>query len=196
MKNGIVETYQTYASKIGNRKALYGAVAKEFDIRTAIYPGSHIDIAPSMVIPKVTYIDNCKGAIDFFKRMDAIREFIGQNKEYPDACEIYFLGQDFTKPLEIEESDLLISQYAGFVGQAAKKLLKVGGILLSNDSHGDATLARFDEDYGFIGIVDRQNRIRCDGLDKYFALPKGKPVYLEAVRSFGRKRKGAWHQQD
>jgi hypothetical protein len=32
------------------------------------------------------------------------------------------------------------------VAQATKQFLKVGGILLCNDSHGDATLVRFDED--------------------------------------------------
>ncbi len=41
----------------------------------------------------------------------------------------------------IEPVDLIISQYAGFVGQETKRYLKEGGILLCNDSHGDATLA-------------------------------------------------------
>ena len=182
MNNKIIETYQAYANKIGNRKALYSAVAKEYDIHTAIYPGSHIDIAPSMAIPKVTYIDNFKGAISFFKHLDIIKEYIEQNKEYQYPCEIYFIGQDYTQPLEIEEVDLIISQYAGFVGQSTKHFLKVGGILLCNDSHGDATLARFDEDFEFIGIVDSNNKIQNSNLDNYFVLPKEKPIDLKAVR--------------
>jgi hypothetical protein len=36
---------------------------------------------------------------------------------------------------------------------ATKQFLKLGGIILCNGSHGDATLARFDEDFKFIGIV-------------------------------------------
>ena len=183
MDNSIIKEYKNYASKIGDRKALYEAVAKEFSIRNAIYPGSHIDIAPSLVIPEVTYIDNFKGAISFFKHLDIIKEYIGHNKKYLDACKIDFIGQDYTQPFEIEQVDLIISQYAGFVGQATKRYLKIGGILLCNDSHGDATLARFDDDYEFIGIVDNQNRIHLDNMEKYFKLPKGRSVDLEIVKA-------------
>lgn len=142
MEDSIIKEYINYALKIGHRKALYKAVAKEYLIRSAIYPGSHIDIAPSLVIPEVTYIDNFKGAIKFFKHMDVIKEYIEQYKEYPDNCIVSFMGQDYTQPLNTDQVDLIISQYAGFVGQATKRYLKTGGILLCNDSHGDATMAR------------------------------------------------------
>lgn len=183
----IIESYKDYANKIGNRRALYEVVAKEYDIHTAIYPGSHIDIAPSMVIPKVTYIDNFRGAINFFKHIDVIKEYIDQNKEYTALREIAFIGQDYTQLLKIDEVDLIISQYAGFVGQATKHLLKVGGILLCNDSHGDATLARFDEDFELIGIIDNKNKIQNNNLEDYFRTPKGKTIDLEMVK---RKMKG------
>ena len=53
---------------------------------------------------------------------------------------------------EAEKSfDLLISQYAGFVSQHCKKYLKIGGILLVNNSHGDASMAKLDDDYKFVG---------------------------------------------
>lgn len=187
MQKNIIETYRDYANKIGSRKVLYKVVAKEYDIHTAIYPGSHIDIAPSMVIPKVTYIDNFKGAISFFKHMDIIKEYIDQNKEYEEICEIDFIGQDYTQPLKIEKVDLIISQYAGFVGQATKQVLKKGGILLCKDSHGDATLARFDEDFELVGIVDNKKKIQSNNLEDYFILPKGKTIDLEIVK---KKMKG------
>ena len=183
MSNAIIETYLAYESKIGNRKDLYKAVVKEFDIYSAVYPGSHIDIAPSMVIPKVTYIDNFKGAINFFKNIDIVKEFVKQKKEYQESCDISFVGQDYTEPLYIEHVDLIISQYAGFVGQATKQLLKVGGILLCNDSHGDATLAKFDEDFEFIGIVDKKNRIQRNNLENYFSLPSNKPIDLNTIKA-------------
>lgn len=182
MNRKIIKTYRDYANKIGNRKTLYRVVVKEYDIHTAIYPGCHIDIAPSMVVPKVTYIDNFKGAIYFFKHMDSIKEYIEQNKEYTDSCEISFIGQDYTQTLKIDEADLIISQYAGFVGQATKQFLKVGGILLCNDSHGDATLARFDENFEFIGIIDSKNKIKNNNLKNYFVLPNGKSIDLKTVK--------------
>lgn len=182
MDKSIIKEYKDYAFKIGDRKTLYKAVAKKYDIRNAIYPGSYIDIAPSLVIPKVTYIDSFKGAVKFFKHMEIIKEYIEQNKEYSDSCEINFIRQDYTQPLEIEQADLIISQHAGFVGQETRHLLKIGGILLCNDSHGDATLAKQDKEYEFIGIVDRENRIKTKDLDKFFNLPKQRAVNLEMVR--------------
>lgn len=182
MNNEIIEEYINYTNKIGNRKELYKVVAKKYVIYTAIYPGSHIDITPSLVIPKVTYIDNFKGAIKFFKNMVIIEKYIEQNKDYADLCKIDFIGQDYTQPLEIEPVDLIISQYAGFVGKETKKYLKIGGILLCNDSHGDATLAKFDEDFEFIGMVDYNNKIQSNNLEAYFKLPKEKAVDIKTVK--------------
>ena len=99
MKKSIIQEYKDYAKKIGDRKALYQVVANRYDIHNAIYPGSHIDITPSLVIPKVTYIDSFKGAINFFKHIDTIKKYIEQNKEYSDSSEIYFFGQNYTHPL-------------------------------------------------------------------------------------------------
>lgn len=182
MDSKAIETYKEYAKRMGNRQALYKSVEKEYCIKTAIYPGSHIDIAPSMVIPKVTYIDNFKGTIRFFKDIETIKKYIEQHKEYPGQFEITFIGEDYNKPLNIEPVDLIISQYGGFVGQATKQLLKDGGILLCNDSHGDATLARFDKDYELLGVVDYKNKVQKNNLEQYFILPKDKPIDLNIVR--------------
>jgi len=182
MNNEIIEAYIDYINKIGDRKELYKVVARNYFIQTAIYPGSHIDITPSLVIPKVTYIDNFKGAIKFFKNMEIIEKYIEQNKDYPDLCKIEFIGQDYTQPLEIKPVDLIISQYAGFVGKETKKYLKIGGILLCNDSHGDATLAKFDDDFDFLGIVDNKNKIQSNNLEAYFKLPKEKAVDIKSVK--------------
>ncbi len=92
-----------------------------------------------------------------------------------------FIGQEYTLPLKIDEVNLITSQYAGFVGQETKQHLKVDGILLCNDSHGDATLARFDENFAFIGIVDQNNEIQNSNLEQYFILPKKKSIDLKIV---------------
>ena len=191
MNKKVIEEYQDYINKIGNRKELYKTAAAEYDIKTAIYPGSHIDIAPSMVIAKVIYIDNFKGAVKFFKHIDSIKEYIEENKEYPVPSEIIFLGQDYNQPLDIEKVDLIISQYAGFVGQAAKDSLKIGGILLCNDSHGDASLAKDDQDYKLIGIIEN-NKIKKDNLEKYFKLANGKPADIKQVKE---KMKGPKYEK-
>lgn len=181
-KDTIAEKYHNYRDKIGNRRELYKAVARKYGIHSALYPGSHIDIAPSLVIPKVTYVDNFRGAIQFFKDLDSIRDYIGENKDYEGESEVVFKGEDYTEDLDLEPVDLIISQYAGFVGQATKKYLKAGGILLCNDSHGDATLATYDEDFEFIGVVSDGNRIIDKGLDAYFRLSGDMEVDVAKVR--------------
>ena len=191
MDKKVIKEYQDYINKIGNRKELYRIVADEYDIKIAIYPGSHIDIAPSMVIPKVIYIDNFKGAVKFFKHLDSIKEYIEENKEYSAPAEIKFLGQDYNQPLDIEKVDLIISQYAGFVGQAAKDSLKIGGILLCNDSHGDASLAKDDEDYKLIAVIEN-DKIKKDNLEEYFKLANGKPVDIKQVKE---KMKGLKYEK-
>ncbi len=59
--NNHINQYLDYIQKIGDRKDLYKLVANKFKVTRALYPGSHIDISPSLVIPDVTYIDNYKG---------------------------------------------------------------------------------------------------------------------------------------
>ncbi len=175
-----IKTYKEYANKIGNREKMYEAVKIEYGIKSALYPGSHIDIAPSLVIPEVTYVDNFKGAIKFFKDISKIEAFIEENKAYCDETKMRFVGEDYTQIELNNEYDLIISQYAGFVGQATKKFLKEGGYLLCNDSHGDATLAYFDDDYEFIGIIDEKCRIKINDKEKYFQL-NGKEIDIDNV---------------
>ncbi|WP_215144050.1 hypothetical protein [Exiguobacterium qingdaonense] len=178
----VTNTYDTYAQKIGDRKRMYETIASTFNVKRALYPGSHVDIAPSLVIPHVIYVDSFKGTIRFFKHLETVQELIDQRKEYDEPCIIEFFGQDYTQPLDIGPVDLIISQYAGFVGQATKQYLKPGGILLCNDSHGDATLAQVDETFELIGVMSSTNEINQTGLDEYFRLPKGKDVDTTEVK--------------
>lgn len=178
----ILKEYHAYQAKIGSRVALYRVVARAFAIKSALYPGSHVDIAPSLVIPKVTYVDSYKGTIQFFRHMDVIQSFLEREKEYPEACEISFIGSDYAAELGVDSVDLIISQFAGFVGQATKRYLKPGGILLCNDSHADATRARFDETFELIGVVDENNQISSTHLENFFQLSKGRAVDLANVR--------------
>lgn len=183
MKTDIKKSYNEYSSKIGDRKALYKAVIDKYSLKNCLYPGSHIDISPSLVIPEVTYVDNFKGAIKFFKEEKDIKDFIDKNKECKEESIFKFIGKDYFDDLDIPQVDLIISEYAGFVGQATKRYLKIGGILLANDSHGDATLARFDEDFLFIGVVNSNNKIASSSLEKYFTLKNEEKINLDLVKS-------------
>ena len=168
--------FKKYQAYIGDRTGLYKTIASHFKVVSALYPGSHIDVMPSFVIPDVTYIDNFKGTVKFFKEMEAVQLMVEKNKQYKQNCQIRFVDGDYREALDIEQVDLLISQFAGFVGQETKKYLKEGGILLCNDSHGDATLAFLDEDFELIGVVNSKNRIETKNLDQYFEFARKRPI--------------------
>ena len=176
-----IQEYLDYSEKIGDRKALYRLVAKEYGIRTALYPGSHIDIAPSLGIPDVTYVDSFSGTERFFRNREEICAYIEENKEYREASRVSFFASDYGETLPIEEVDLVISQYAGFVSSVAKAYLRDQGILLCNDSHGDATLAFLDKEYALIGVVDESHVIDTKHLERYFQFARPREIDEEKV---------------
>lgn len=177
----MIRVYKDYMDTIGSRQAMYEVVIDAYDIKSILYPGSHVDITPSFLVGKVTYVDSFKGTQSFFKNFDQIKSFIASNKVYEEDVDLVYYHQDYQKPLAIEPVDMIISQYAGFVGQATKAYLKKGGILLCNDSHGDATLAYLDNDYRFIGVVDDKDQLMINGLDKYFTFARSRPIDKEKV---------------
>lgn len=135
------------------RAELYAAVAERFHIRTALYPGSADDIAPSFSIPYVAYLDSSPLTADFFRDGDCLLRVLNSEKRYAEDCRFAFYSADYNQPPELPQFDLLISQHAGNVGQAMKRYLKPGGILLVAEGPADAELALDDPDYELIGTV-------------------------------------------
>jgi len=181
-KMDIMQEFIDYRKSIGDRKELYRNVVDVFGVQRALYPGSHIDIMPSFVIPSVVYMDSYKATIKFFKKLEQIHQFIDTHKTYTENSEIVFIEGDYNLQYSIEPVDLIISQFAGFVGQATEGYLKEGGILLCNDSHGDATLAYCDPDYEFVGVVDSNNLIDTENLEQYLKFARTHDINVEKVR--------------
>ncbi len=164
--------YEKYfTSRQFTRLGLFELLAAEYGIRKALYLGSHIHITPSLVLPEVVYVDSYKKFKDMVDS-DEAREHIKQNKKYDQAPNIRFVQQNYDKALDVEsDSDLLISQYAGFVSRAGKKYLKKGGILLANNSHGDASMVNLDHGFDLIAVANRTKdkwRINNTSLGEYF----------------------------
>ena len=175
-----------YKDRGDERLGLFELVAQRFNIQRALYAGSYVHVAPSFFIPEVVYVDSDKKAKKAFLEMPAIVDFIRERKEYESDPKIIFHGLSYTSDFgEAEQSvDLLISQYAGFISQHCKKYLKIGGILLVNNSHGDASMAKLDDDYKFVGAINHRNgryRLIDENLESYF-VPKKKD--LEITKEF------------
>ena len=150
--------HKHHTSKDYTSIGLFREVKKKFNPTKILYPGSYVHITPSLIFQDVTYVDSFKNTNKFFES-NKVHEFIQKNKEYTDQPSFIFHHQDYYKdlPEELESFDVVISQYAGFVGKAVKKYLKKGGILVCNNSHGDASMASIDPDYDLIAVYRRRS---------------------------------------
>lgn len=183
----IPELYKKYyVDKDYTSIGLFHVLIKEFEIRKVFYPGSYVHITPSLIFPDVVYADSYRNAYQFFEDK-SVAEFIRQNKEYVEKSSFRFYHQDYNKPFDDlnNDFDLVISQYAGFVGQAVKPYLKQSGLLVCNNSHGDASMAAIDPDYKLIAVyrryTDDKFSISGKNLDEYFIPKKGNPPTKEEL---------------
>ena len=199
MTNTSVLYKQNYVDKDFERLELFVLLKKRYGIESALYPGSYIHITPSFVFPLTVYADTDKRAKRFFEDSRTL-EFVEQKRCYDGKPTIRFHPQDYTEDLPEEPGsfDLLISQWAGFVSLACKPYLKPGGLLLVNNSHGDASLASIDEDYRLIAAVSMRGgkyRLSETDLEGYF-VPKTDveitPEYLFKLKRGIGYKKTAW----
>jgi len=179
--------YKYHQNKAHTSIGLWRAINEKFEIESVLYPGSHVHITPSLVFEYVVYIDSFRNTYKFFESSE-VKEFIEKNKEYDQSPTFKFYQQDYYKKLDEEENsfDLVISQYAGFVGQAVKRYLKSGGLLVCNDSHGDASMASIDSDYKLIAIYQRETdekfSISEKNLKQYLIPKKDVPITKDALQ--------------
>lgn len=171
---GLYKKY--HVDKQNTSIGLFRELNTKFNIESVFYPGSHVHISPSLIFANVCYADSFRNTHKFFEDKETI-EFIKKNKEYLEDPVIRFYQQDYNKSFKelSQEFDLVISQYAGFVGQAAKPYLKKGGLLVCNNSHGDASMANLDPDFELVAIYRRRTDNKFSISDKKlkeFLIPK------------------------
>ena len=157
--------------------ACSGSCHERYPVQNALYAGSFVHIAPSFIIPTVTYVDSYKKAKQVFEDPQTI-EYINSRKEYEQDPTVRFVLADFTTELDLPEQgfDLLISQYAGLISYHCKKYLKVGGILVANNSHGDASMAYLDAGYELLGVINKRSDrfvFSDSNLEGYFIPKRG-----------------------
>ena len=137
---------QNYVDKDFERLDLFMLLRERYGIESALYPGSYVHVTPSFVFPLTVYADTDKRAKKFFDDPWTLA-FVEENKRYPQQPVIRFHAEDYNNDLgeKPRSFDLLISQYAGFVSRSCRQYLKAGGLLLVNNSHGDASLTSMDK---------------------------------------------------
>lgn len=191
MKNDILGLYKEYfIDRDFERLDLFETLQEKYQTNSAIYPGSFVHVTPSFVYPVTTYIDSDKKAKKFFNHSKFL-EFIAARKQYTKEALVTFYPNDYRKSIDErnEKYDLLISQYAGFVSMYCKKYLKYGGILLANNSHGDAGMASIDEDFELVAVIKKsggKHRWSDKKLDEYFVPKKEIEITTEYLEKIGK----------
>lgn len=166
-------------------------VADAVDVQTVLYPGSYVDIAPSLVWRSVTYVDVDRRARQFFADGVGVNELLTENGVDPETHEVRFVHADYTDDLDLAEDsfDLLVSLYSGFVSEHCTRHLRIGGSLLVNPSHGDAAMASLDPRYRLRGVVEvRSGRysVRTSDLAAHLVPKRDVEVTAELLHQTGR----------
>lgn len=151
----------------------------------------NLDRGAKFRFPTTYYIDTDKKAKKFFTNEKEIIEYIERNKIYDEETHLRFYPEDYRKKFDdiIDSSDILISLYAGFISKYCKDLLKENGVLLANNSHGDASMAQLDDDFTFFGVINYKNKkyyLKTENLDEYFIPKKNIIVTKELLEKTNR----------
>ena len=186
-----LDLYKKYhADRDDERLGLFQALVEQFEIRSALYPGSYVHVTPSFVFPRVVYADMMPEAKDFYAS-EEVRRFVERRKLYPEQPEFSFHLGDYRQGLDMPKNsvDLLISQYAGFVSQACKGYLKPGGLLVANNSHGDAGMANLDDEFKLVAVYNRRGdkfSLSDKDLDGYFIPKQDMEITRQYLEELGR----------
>ena len=186
----IPRLYQQYhVARKDERLELFEIVRAEFGPLSFLYPGCFVHITPAFFIPKAAFVDTDKRARRFFGDSQTMA-FVEASKRYEQKLNLRFLSRDYSEELPIERTyDLIISQYAGFVSESCKRYLRKGGVLVANNSHGDASLASIDDDFRLVAVIQRRAEhfwISRTRLDKYLVPAKGIQVTRQLLYSIRR----------
>ena len=180
------EQHARYDRHADDRVRLFEAVAAVLP-RSArvLYPGSFIDIGPSVWFDRVAYVDIDRSAARFFAQAGGVADLIANKRVTAGATsartpDVQFHAIDYRRqmPFEDRSIDLLVSLYAGFVSEHCTCYLRPGGILLANNSHGDASLASLDPGYLLCGVITARGgryRVTTGNLGVYLVPKRGFP---------------------
>ncbi len=184
-------TWSRHRESIGDRSGLFCAIADGWPIARALYPGSYVDLSPSIGFRSVVYVDSDPRAQRLFADRELVASELAGRTRSGAGSEVRFLGADYTHRLELPDAsvDLLISLYAGPAWEHCRRYLRPGGWLLANTSHGDASLAALDPTLRLVAAAhhrDGRYRLSTDRLDRYLVPKRPEAAHVDQIRASGR----------
>lgn len=181
----------SYKQSIGDRTELFRSIADLMRPSRVLYLGSYVDLSPSMVWPGVTYVEVDKRAKKFFSNEALVAQQL-QNRIYrPETPEVRFVHGDFNSDLPLLQNsfDLVISLYSGPSLEGALRYLAPNGVLLTNNSHADSSLAIVSGIFKPLAVVlykSGKYSVKADDLDDYFSFKSGVAPSKTSLMSSGR----------
>jgi len=194
-KLDVARFHADYDIHTDHRIRLFAAIAELIEPVKVLYPGSYVDIAPSVFFGNVHYVDMDKRADRFFQQHDAVTRLVATKRakieQAPSDITIRFDHTDYREPLDIEDGsvDLLISLYAGFISEHCTRYLSPGGHLVVNNSHGDASMASLNPVYDLVDVINSRKgiyRAATTNLDTYLIPKKGQQPTVDSLHTAGR----------
>lgn len=178
-----------------DRIHLFCAVAEFVSPAKVLYPGSYVDVAPSVFFDDVHYVDLDRRAARFFDQEADLRRLIRDKRTAAGQpitdFSVQFEHADYSGTLGAADGsvDLLVSLYAGFISESCTRYLSPGGHLFVNDSHGDASMASLDSRYELVAVVTSgggRYRISTANLDGYLVPKRGGAPTVDELHTSGR----------
>ena len=191
----VVAFHAKFDTHPGDRVDLFRAIAGHVGRSASVlYPGCFVDIAPSVWFGDVQYLDMDRRAARFFGEHDAVGELLASMRGdagVGGAPTFGFHHGDYREPLPFVDAsfDVVVSLFAGFVGEHCGGLVRPGGLLIANNSHGDASMASIDPRFEPVAVIVKSSgryRIRDSGLDDFLEPKRGHPPTVDELHELGR----------
>ena len=162
----------------------FRVINNSFSPEKVLYPGSWIHLTPSLVFPRVVYVDLSLNMQRTLSSPDLLH-YIEDHAEYQGKPKIKFYQSNYRSNFGEEKAsfDLLISLSSGLVSQACAQYLKKGAVLFANNEHYDACMAYADPRLKPIGVFKTAGKYieSEESIQSYFITTKGEPISLEMV---------------
>ena len=172
----------------GDNPALLGIlqlIEETFGCRRVLYPGSYMDITPSLVFREACYVDSLKGIVRRLADPELLK-YVNAHKSYAEDSVIRCYEADYStfRDEPADSFDLLISMNAGFISQHCRHFLKHEGLLLVNNGHYDANRVYVDPSYEFVAALEGDTA-NWESLPRdplpYFSTRRGEELTLAMV---------------
>ncbi len=133
---------------------LFLAVDAALAPRKVLYPACRFDVAPSLVFPDVTYVDDGADVAAFFSDIEGVLDIVAECSTAPQDAVFRFVRSDCSRrAFPKARFDLVISLNTRPVADSCAGYLKIGGAFLTHPASQDATTLATAPNFALSAVV-------------------------------------------